>query len=116
MGHKRAKMAEAEVGALMNNIIVLDEDNEVLTELERKKIAVGLDLGAELKRSNELLIMGKDLSGMDRETAMYWQEQKDEILILKKKSREEAEAAASFATGKNAASDDMLQSEVDASS
>ena len=112
MGHKRAKFAAAQADALMKNVIDLDEEEEVLSELERGKIAVGLELGAELKRSNELLIMGKDLHGMDVETALYWQEQKDDILFMRKKRREDAEAATSFATAGNAASDDMPESEV----
>ena len=55
MGHKEAKLAATETEALMKNIINLDEEVEVLTDLERETIVVGLDLGAELKRSNELL-------------------------------------------------------------
>ena len=115
MGHKRAKFAAAQADALMKNIIDLDGEDEVLSELERGKIAVGLELEAELKRSNELLIMGKYLGGMDAETALYWQEQKDEIMFMRKKRREGAEAATSFATAGNAATDDMPQSEVDTS-
>ena len=58
MGHKRAKLATAKAKAMMKNIINLDEEDEVLTELERGKIVVGLDLGAELKRNNEFFIIG----------------------------------------------------------
>ena len=82
--------------------------------MEKGKIAVGLELGVELRKNNDLIIMGKDLSGLDPPTAMYWQERKDEVLILEKKRKEEAEGAAYFAMARNGASDDVPQSEVHA--
>ena len=114
MGHKKAKFAAAEIEATIKNIIDLDDEDEALTQLEKGRIAVGSELGVELRKSNDLIIMGKDLSGMDPPTAKYWQEQKDEVLILGKKRRDEAEGAASFATAGNVASDDVPQSEVHA--
>ena len=41
MGRKRARFATPQCEAIMNNIIKLDDEDEVLTELEKGKIAVG---------------------------------------------------------------------------
>lgn len=79
----------------------------LVLKLERGKIAVRLDFGVELKRSNEFLIMVKTCGAWILRLLCIGGSRKMKSCFSGRSSRKRQKAAASSATRGNVASDDM---------